>query len=142
MKTILLAVALAVVPSGLARADQGGFTNTGTSVANPAGTLIVSNNTLTFASLDGATIINATFTTNSSSVFCWGGGRGGHITCANTFTGTFSGTLTANGTTQAINGSTSQVTGKSGTTGTTGYNSVYTPFYFSNTGQILRSECG
>ncbi|PYM46124.1 MAG: hypothetical protein DME14_19010, partial [Candidatus Rokuibacteriota bacterium] len=43
---------------------------------------------------------------------------------------------------QAINGSTSQVYGTNGVvvTGTTGYNSAYTPFYFSNTGQILRSD--
>src|SRR2546426_9931587 len=38
--------------------------------------------------------------------------------------------------------STSQVYGTNGVvvTGTTGYNSAYTPFYFSNTGQILRSD--
>jgi hypothetical protein len=53
--------------------------------------------------------------------------------------GTFSGTLTVNGATQAINGSTYQLYGTDGVviTGTTGYNSAYTPFYFSNTGQIL-----
>ena len=64
------------------------------------------------------------------------------MTCSFTFAGTFSGTLTVNGSKQAINGTTYQLyeTGGVVVTGTTGYNSAYTPFYFSNSGQILRSD--
>lgn len=145
-KTIALA-SLAVLIS-TARADQGGFTNSGgtlaggTPVANPPGTLTIKSGTLTFATSDGSMAINATFASSSSVTSCSGGGRGGHVTCSVTFRGTFSGTLTSNGTTQAINGSTYQVSRSTGAVvgGTTGYNSAYTPFYFSNTGQILRSD--
>src|SRR5438270_4248902 len=47
-----------------------------------------------------------------------------------------------NGATQAISGVTSQRFGTGGAAAreTTAYNSAYTPFYFSNTGQILRSD--
>ncbi len=131
-----------------ASADQGGFTNSGgtlaggTDVANPPGTLTIAGGTLTFFSTDGSTAINATLSNSSAVESCSGGGRGGHVSCSFTFTGTFSGTLTVNGATQAINGSTHQLSGSDGVviTGTTGYNSAYTPFYFSNTGQILRSD--
>jgi sugar lactone lactonase YvrE len=146
LRNILAVTSLAVlIPS--ARADQGGFTNSGgtlsggTAVANPPGTLTIKSGALTFASSDGSVAINATFTSSSSVTSCSGGGRGGRITCSVTFRGTFSGTLASAGVTQAINGSTYQVS-RSGAviSGTTGYNSAYTPFYFSNTGQILRSD--
>ena len=55
----------------------------------------------------------------------------------------FSGTLTVNGTTQAINGTTTQVYGSSGIIygRNTGYNSAYTPFYFTDgNARILRSD--
>lgn len=109
---------------------------------NPPGTLTIAGGTLTFLSTDGSTIINATFSNNSTVETCSGGGKGGNVTCSFTFKGTFSGTLTVGGATQAINGSTYQVYGTNGAviTGRTGYNSAYTPFYFSNTGQILRSD--
>src|SRR6266852_9661881 len=147
-KTLALACFAIFIPFASAYADQGGFTNSGgslsggTSVANPPGTLTISGGTLTFLSTDGTTAIDATFSNSSTVESCSGGGRGGHVTCSFTFRGTFSGTLTVNGATQAINGSTHQRYGSDGVvvTGTTGYNSAYTPFYFSNTGQILRSD--
>src|SRR5205807_4930524 len=147
-KTFALACFAVFIPFAFAYADQGGFTNSGgslsagSSVANPPGTLTIAGGTLTFQSTDGTTAMAATFSENSTVKRCSGGGRGRPVTCSSTFTGTFSGTLTVNGAVQAINGSTSQVYGTNGVvvTGTTGYNSAYTPFYFSNTGQILRSD--
>ncbi len=149
MKESFTFACLAVlIPFASAYADQGGFTNSGgslsagSSVANPPGTLTIAGGTLTFQSTDGTTAIATTFSESSTVKRCSGGGRGRPVTCSSTFTGTFSGTLTVNGAVQAINGSTSQVYGTNGVvvTGTTGYNSAYTPFYFSNTGQILRSD--
>src|SRR6267142_1195907 len=145
-KTIAFAFTAVLISS--AYADQGGFTNSGgslsggTAVANPPGTLQIAGGTLTFTSGDGSLAIAATFTTSSTTVSCSGGGRGRPVTCWYTFSGTFSGTLTANAATQAINGTTRQVYAKSGAVagGSTGYNSAFTPFYFSNTGQILRSD--
>jgi sugar lactone lactonase YvrE len=53
----------------------------------------------------------------------------------------FSGALTVNGQSQAITGVTSQGFPVGGAaTGTTAYNSAYTPFYFSDSEQILRSD--
>ncbi len=145
-KTIALACLATLISTSYA--DQGGFTNSGgtlaggTTVANPPGTLTIKSGTLTFLASDSSIAINATFTTSSTVTSCSGGGRGGRVTCSSTFRGTFSGTLTAGGATQAINGSTYQVSRSTGAVigGTTGYNSAYTPFYFSNTGQILRSD--
>jgi sugar lactone lactonase YvrE len=136
------------MPFALAYADQGGFTNSGgtlpggTSVTNPPGTLTITGETMAFRSTDGMTAINAIFSNSSTVEHCSGGGRGGHVTCQFTFTGTFSGTLTVNGSVQGVNGVTYQLYGTNGVvvTGTTGYNSAYSPFYFSNTGQILRSD--
>jgi hypothetical protein len=133
----------------LAYADQGGLFNSGGSlgggspVANPQGTLVISGNTLTFFTTSGSTVINATLSTSSTVENCAGGGKGGHVTCSFTFKGTFSGTLTANGNIQAINGSTVQVYGTNGVVaeGSTGYNSAYTPFYFTDgNARILRSD--
>jgi len=145
-KTIALASFAVLISS--AYADQGGFTNSGgtlsggTTVANPPGTLTIKGGTLTFLASDSSIAINATFTTSSTVQSCSGGGRGGHVTCSFTFRGIYSGTLNSNGATQAINGTTYQVYRSTGAVvgGTTGYNSAYTPFYFSNTGQILRSD--
>src|SRR5437879_6334141 len=147
-KTFALACFAIFIPFAFAYSDQGGFTNSGgslsggSSVANPPGTLTIAGGTLTFLSTDGMTAIDASFSSSSTVERCSGGGRGGHVTCAFTFTGTFSGTLTVNGATQAINGSTFQVYRTNGVvvTGTTGYNSAYTPFYCSNIGQSLRSD--
>ena len=132
----------------LAHADQGGFSNTGGSlssgspVTSPAGTLTISGNALTFSSADGTTAINGTFSTSSTVENCYGGGKGGHTTCSYTFAGTFGGTLSTNGATEAIVGSTSQTYSTSNVveSGLTGYNSAYTPIYFSNSGQLLRSD--
>jgi sugar lactone lactonase YvrE len=147
-KTFAFACFAIFIPFALAYADQGGFTNSGgslsggSSAANPPGTLTIGGGALAFRSTDGTTAIDASFSSSSTVERCSGGGRGGHVTCAFTFTGTFSGTLTVNGATQAINGATSQRYRTDGVVvaGTTGYNSAYTPFYFSNTGQILRSD--
>jgi hypothetical protein len=161
--SLVLFAAIFALLTPLAHADQGGFTNSGgglsvasgfsissSAVASPAGTLTLtcsgaspcSGGSLVFQSADGTTSINAVFTTGTYSEGCSGGGRGGHITCSWSFTGSFSGTLTVNGAAQAINGATSQYFSASGGggSGTLGYNSAYTPFYYSDTGQILRSD--
>ena len=101
-KTFALACCAVFIPFTFAYADQGGFTNSGgslsggSSVANPPGTLTIAGGTLTFLSTDGTTAIDAGFSSSSTVERCSGGGRGGHVTCAFTFKGSFSGTLTAN----------------------------------------------
>src|SRR5947209_351486 len=167
MKSLLLLFAFlfaAMFLTPLINADQGGFTNSGGStwassgiminsnVATPLGTLTINcpaigpNNcaggSLSYSSNDGITTISATFTSGTFRESCSGGGRGGHVTCSYSFTGYMSGTWTVNGAAQAINGVTYQAFGTGGAAarGTTAYNSAYTPFYFSNTGQILRSD--
>ena len=71
MNQTLVAVCFAVIMP-LAYADQGGFLNSGGSlgggspVANPPGTLTISGNNLTFMTTDGSTVINATFTTSTT----------------------------------------------------------------------------
>jgi len=132
---------LTVRQTHLAYADQGSITNTGSS-ANPSGTFSYSGTNLTFVSADGLAAINATFATHNTTEFCSGGGKGGHVTCSFTFTGSFRGTLTVNGSTQAINGTTTQVYGSSGiSSGVTAYNSSYTPLYFTDgNARILRSD--
>ena len=146
-KTWIVACSAMLMP--LAYGDQGGFVNSGGSlgagspVANPPGTLTIAGNNLTFVATDSSAIINATFTTSSTVETCSGGGKGGHVTCSYTFTGTFSGTLTAKGYTQAIDGATYQVYGTDGTVagGNTGYNSSFTPFYFTDgNARILRAD--
>ena len=132
----------------LASADQGALINSGgalgggSAVTNVPGTLTISGSNLSYFSADGSTVINATFTTSSTVESCSGGGKGGHISCSYTFTGSFSGTLAVNGATQAINGSTYQVYGTNLVPyGYTGYNSAYTPFYFTDgNARILRSD--
>ena len=120
--------------------DQGGFTNAGSSVSTPPGTLSVSGSTLTFQSTDGSMAINATFTTSSLVESCSGSGT--HVTCVYTFKGSFSGSLALNGVPQAINGKTYQVspTPTQIGNGSTAFNLAYTPLYFSNTGQLVRSD--
>ena len=154
----------AMLLTPLAHADQGGFSNSGGStrvssgiminsnVATPPGTLMMNcpivapNNcaggNLDYVSGDGTTSINASFTSGTLKETCSGGGRGGRVTCSYSFTGYISGTWTVNGASQAINGATYQAFGTGGGAahGTTAFNSAYTPFYFSNTGQIIRSD--
>src|SRR5712664_2512324 len=161
-KPLVLALLAFLTP--MAYADQGGFSNSGGStlvssaviinsnVATPSGTLTINcpatapggcaGGTLKYLSNDGTTSINASFTSGRYSESCAGGGRGGHVTCSYNFAGYISGTLTVNSVAQAITGVTNQAFGTGGApaTGTTAYNSAYTPFYFSNSGQILRSD--
>jgi streptogramin lyase len=145
----IFCIAFLAISVPFAYCDQGGFLNSGGSlgggspVANPQGTLVISGNSLTFLTSDGSTVINATFGTSKTVQSCSGGGKGGHVTCSFTFQGTFSGSLTAQGYTQAINGTTYQVYGTNGIVsgGNTGYNSAYTPFYFTDgNARILRSD--
>ena len=161
-QTLFLALLAVFVP--VAHADQGSFTNSGGSasfgsgpsisstVASPAGTLTLTcpvttatqcaGGSFSYASNDGTTVISAVFTSGHYVESCSGGGRGGHVSCAWSFTGFFSGTLAVNGNPQAINGTTSQYYSASGTSGSgnTAYNSAYTPFYYSDSEQILRSD--
>src|SRR2546428_4451 len=147
-----------------AHADQGGFSNSGGStrvssgvminsnVATPAGTLTINcpaigasscaGGSLAYVSNDGTMTLSASFTSGTFRESCYGGGRGRPVICSYPFTGYMSGTWTVNGAAQAINGVTYQAFGTGGAAahGTTAYNSAYTPFYFSNTGQILRSD--
>ncbi len=84
------------------------------SIANALGTLSIAPPNLTFTSTDGSTINNAVFSTNNTMESCAGRGKGSHVTCSYAFTGTFNGTLTANGSVQAINGTTKQIPGSPG----------------------------
>lgn len=146
----------------LAFGDEGSFTNSGGStsatpsitsnVATPAGVLSMdcpganptscSGGAISFLSTDGSTSMSGSFTGGSFIESCSGGGKGGHTSCGYSFTGYFSGTLTINGQTQSINGVTYQGFGTGGASakGTTVYNSRYTPFYYSDSEQILRSD--
>src|SRR6267378_3238439 len=161
-KTLTLALLTFFTP--MAYADQGGFSNSGGStqvgsgviinstVAAPAGTLTVNcptsspghcaGGSFSYVSNDGTMSISASFSSATFAESCSGGGRGGRITCAYRFTGYISGTLSMNGAAQAITGVTYQGFGTGGAAarGTSAYNSAYTPFYFSNSGQILRSD--
>jgi HYDIN/CFA65/VesB family protein/NHL repeat-containing protein len=161
-KTLVLGLLALLTP--MAYADQGGFSNSGgstlvssgvvinSSVATPSGTLTIhcpsttaghcAGGSYSYVSNDGTTALSASFTSGAFTESCSGGGRGGHYSCSYSFTGYISGTLTANGGAQAISGVTHQGFGTGGAAarGTTAYNSAYTPFYFSNSGQILRSD--
>jgi hypothetical protein len=161
-KTLVLAVLAFLTP--MAYADQGGFSNSGGStqvssgviinstVASPSGTLTINcpttaparcaGGSFNYVSNDGTMTLSASFTSATFAESCAGGGRGGHVTCGYSFTGYISGTWSVNGAAQAISGVTYQGFGTGGAAakGTTAYNSAYTPFYFSNSGQILRSD--
>ncbi|HEY7338728.1 MAG TPA: choice-of-anchor D domain-containing protein [Bryobacteraceae bacterium] len=147
--TRLFAVGCFAIFSSISYADQGGLISSAggslasISIANQPGILAITPPSLTFTSTDGSRLINATFAASNAVESCSGGGKGGHITCFYTFTGSFSGTLTVNGSAQAINGTTTQYYGTAGNilSGITGYNSAYTPFYYTdNGGRILRSD--
>jgi len=164
MKKALVLAFLASFSAPLAYADQGGFSNSGGStqvssgviihsnVATPAGTLTINcpataparcaGGSFTYASNDGTVTLSASFTSATFTESCSGGGRGGHVTCGYSFTGYMSGTWSVNGAAQAVNGVTYQGfrTGGAAATGTTVYNSAYSPFYYSDTEQIHRSD--
>jgi centrosomal CEP192-like protein/NHL repeat-containing protein len=161
-KKLVLALLTFFTPA--AYADQGGFSNSGgstsvgssviinSSVATPAGTLAIhcpvttaahcAGGSFNYVSNDGTMRLSASFTSATFAESCSGGGRGGHVTCGYSFSGYISGTWTVNGSAESINGVTNQGFGTGGAAakGTTAYNSAYTPFYFSNSGQILRSD--
>ncbi len=163
-KTLVLALITLLAGSiPVAYADQASFTNSGGSasggsgvtissnVAAPAGTLTLNcpalglggcaGGSFGFLSTDGTTSISATFTSGTAAEGCSGGGRGGHVTCGFSLTAYLSGTSTVNGAAQAIVGVTSQAfTVGRPASGTTAYNSAYTPFYYSDSEQILRSD--
>lgn len=152
------------VSASLAHADQGSLVNSGgstsagsagvnitSSVTTPAGTLTIHcsatgsggcvGGTLEFQSTDGTTSLSSTFSSGGAIESCSGGGRGGHVTCGYALNGNFSGTLTVSGATQAILGVTSESFPVGGSaSGTTAYNSTYSPFYYSDSEQILRSD--
>ncbi len=156
------AAVLFAILATVAYADRGSFANSGGStsatpsvtsnVSSPAGTLSLtcpgatpttcSGGSFSFLSTDGSESITATFTSGSFVENCSGGGKGGHVTCSYSFSGYFSGTLTLNGVSEAINGVTYQGFGTGGAAaqGVTAYNSSYTPFYYSDSGGILRSD--
>ena len=140
--THTLAATLAVYPQVVypPYLDQGGFTNAGSAVTNPPGTLSINASTLTFLSTDNSMAINATFTSSSLVKSCTG--LGSNVKCVYTFQGSFSGTLTLNGVPQAIIGATSQVspTATQLGNGSTAFNAAYTPLYFSNSEQLVRSD--
>ena len=158
-------LALLLVSAQIASADQSSFSNSGGSthkgsaviinsnVTTPPGTLAIdcpitttagacAGGAFSYLSNDGTTSVSASFSSGTVKETCWGGGRGRPVICAYSFIGYFSGTLTVNGAGQAIVGVTSEAFGTTGgpASGTSVYNSAYTPFYFSNTGQIVRSD--
>jgi len=163
-KTLVLALITLLAGSiPVAYADQGSLINSGGSasggssvtiscdVAAPAGTLTLNcpalgiggcaGGSFSFLSTDGSTSISATFTSGTAAESCSGGGRGGHVTCGFSLTAYLNGTSTVNGASQAIVGITSQAfTVGHPASGTTAYNSAYTPFYYSDSEQILRSD--
>src|SRR5579864_6600848 len=160
-KTFLVALLVFWAPA--AHADQGGFSNAGgstlvssgvtihSSVATPPGSLTIEcpqttpthcAGSFAYVSNDGTVTISANFTSATFTESCSGGGRGHPVTCSYSFAGSITGTWTVNGTAQAISGVTYQAFGTGGAAarGTTAYNSAYSPFYYSDTEQIHRSD--
>jgi sugar lactone lactonase YvrE len=162
-KALLVTLLLTILP--FAYADQGSFTNSGGSasgssgisisgstVSSPAGTLSLncpstgpascSGGSFSFASNDGTSVISAVFSSGSFAESCSGGGT--TTRCYYNLTGYFGGTWTLNGVPQAITGVTYQSFPAPGTTGTvqgtSAFNSTYSPFYYSDTEGILRSD--
>ncbi len=156
-------------------ADSGGSMSLGSSfvinaaaVASPAGTLSIncpitstgvgpyaiiyqcSGGSLDFASSDGTITISASFTSGKVTYSGSGGGRGNPSKYWYQFSGNFTGVITTNGVSEAINGGSNQVIGPlsgqigSGSApvsyGTTGAIPVYTPFYLTTGSQVLRSS--
>jgi hypothetical protein len=100
-----------------------------------------SGGSISYSSADGTTTITGAFTSGSYAESCAGGGKGGHVTCGFSLTGYFNATLTVNGAAQAITGVTYQGFDVGGPpSGRTAYNSAYSPFYYSDSEQIHRSD--
>ena len=142
----------------------------GSTVANPAGTLSIdcpittissgtyaiiyncSAGNFTYQSTDGTTAVSAPFGTAALTLTASGGGRGGNIHYYYSFAGNFSGTETVNGFAGAIKGeanaSIGPLSAKIGTGSATaccvaaGVNSAYTPLYVSDYSfsQLVRSD--
>ena len=102
---------------------------------------VCNGGTVSIASNDGLTALNGTVTSGTLIETASGGGRGNPTKYYYSFSGTFTGTLTANGQTVAVTGITSQATGGStsplgsGTLsgGTTWVNGQYEPIYITDT---------
>jgi hypothetical protein len=154
---LLLTLGLTLLFSLVALSDQASYLNSGgttlsggntvvSGVSSPAGTLTIGSATtggnISFLSSDLTTNLTATFITASLVESCSGGGRGGHITCGYTLNGTFQGTIAINGSTQSILGTTYQVFGTRGVaaSGITGWHSAYSPFYYTDSNTIYRSD--
>src|SRR6266853_3130928 len=160
----LIVSSIVSVLTPLAYADQGSFTNSGGSTSASSGVIVINSTTtpagtltlncpptstgacaggsFSYLSQDGTISVNATFTSGTYAETCSGGGIGGHVTCSYSFEGYISGAWTVSGQSQGIVGVTYQTFGTGGApaTGTTGYNSAYAPFYYSDSEQILRSD--
>jgi len=145
------------------------FTLTGSTVANPAGTLSLdcpitsvgggttldykcTGGSFTFNSTDGTTTVTATFGVANLYLSASGGGRGGNIHYYYSFYGNFTGTQTVSGISAAIMGEvraaigplTSQIGSKSvvACCAAAGVNSAYTPLYITDysDSQLVRSD--
>ena len=159
-----VASAFVVLLASTLFAAQGSLTNSGGStsvdseigitseVLTPEGTLKIDcplaspstcvGGSFAFASGDGTLTITASFTLATLAKSCSGGGRFVRVRCTFSFAGDISGTLTQNGVSQSIIGNTHQgfSTGGAAARGVTVYNSAYSPFYYSDTEQLHRSD--
>lgn len=121
----------------------------GTTVASPAGSLSLScpvtalppgtyqaewvctGGSISIQSNDGLTVVNANLTSGLLTETAFGGGRGHPTTYDYVFSGSFTGTLTQSGQTQAITGSTVQVL--AGSTSQLGTGTTYSAITYVNT---------
>lgn len=107
--------------------------------------------TVAIATPDNSVVFNGTFTSGSMNFSGSGGGRGGHVTYWYSFYGSYSGTVTVGGVTQAANGSLTQYVkttkqigagGAAVTSGSLGWASAYSPLLVGDSanGRILRAD--
>jgi len=142
--TVTLGTDLAVAGATVA-SPSGTFGLSCPVIALPPGTYSAlwdcTGGSLTIQSNDGLTVVNGNLTWGTLTETASGGGRGGHITYYYSFSGSFTGTLTLSGQTQAITGSTVQaLAGSSSPLGTgtisdgsTFVNTEYEPVYIADT---------
>ncbi len=106
---------------------------------------------VTIATPDNSVVFTGTFSSGSMNFSGSGGGRGGHVTYWYSFYGAYSGTLTAGGVTQAVNGSltqyvktTKQIGAGSAavTSGSFGWASAYSPLLVGDSanGRIMSAD--